>query len=277
MPRFHLLIAAVALPSLASGLSCTAPAQQPTVPAATQPTSQPATAPANSQAADGAATSEKIVKPSEGVTVFINVDPSKSRVEIKAYTCLDSGWLEQVACMPGTREHESLLVVNAKPSQVHAALLMADFKPGRPGRWTYDNQKFGAVDPTGDKVTVLVRYTNKEGKTVEHDVDKWIREPVTRDKDGNEKEGKPFPKEPWVFGGSILAPNTADMGPGEHYVADMTGSVIGLVTFGDETIGFSRVLSDQEAVQEPEWEANTEAMPEPATPVTVIIRKWQDA
>jgi hypothetical protein len=67
------------------------------------------------------------------------------------------------------------------------------------------------------------------------------------------------------------------MGPGEHYVADMTGSIIGLVTFGDETIGFSRVLSDQESVQEPVWEAATEHLPEPATPVTIIVRRWPDA
>ena len=45
---------------------------------------------------------------------------------------LELGWLEQVACAPATREHESLVVVNAKPSHIHAALLMAGFEPGTP-------------------------------------------------------------------------------------------------------------------------------------------------
>jgi hypothetical protein len=263
-------------------LDSTAPAPSASPPASapassrpvSQPASQPAaTSPAASHPAAATASGVKTVKPFPGVTAIIDADdPSRSRVELKAYTCLDAGWLEQVACMPGTREHESLMVVDAKPSQVHAALLMAGFAPGKPGRWTYENQKFGAIDPTGDKVAIIVRYADKEGKTIEHDVGKWIREPASKDKDA-----KPFPREPWVFGGSILARNTPDMGPGEHYVADMTGSLVGLVTFGDETIGFSRVLADQETVQEPEWEANAEALPEVATPVTIVIRRWVDA
>ena len=44
----------------------------------------------------------------------------------------NSGWLEQVACMVGTREHESLVVVEAKPSEVHAALLLLGLEPGTP-------------------------------------------------------------------------------------------------------------------------------------------------
>jgi len=56
----------------------------------------------------------------------------------------------------------------------------------------------------------------------------------------------------------------------------MTGSIIGLVTFGDEMIGFSKVRSDQDAVQEPIWEVNSENVPEMETRVTVIISKWKD-
>jgi hypothetical protein len=251
--------------ALLAGAAC----QQP------QPTTQPASQPADSQPSSRSDGEVKVVKPFPGVTVLIDTrDASKSLVEIKAYTCLDAGWLEQVACMPGTREHESLMVVDAKPSQVHAAMMMADFKPGRPGRWTYENQKFGAIDPVGENVAIRVRYQDDSGKVIEHPVGDWIRAPAAVGKDGIEKPAKPFPQEPWVFGGSVIAPNTPEMEPGEHYVADMTGSLIGLVTFGDETIGFSRVLSDQDAVQEPVWEANTPKMPKPGTPVTIIIRKW---
>jgi hypothetical protein len=77
-----------------------------------------------------------------------------------------------------------------------------------------------------------------------------------------------------VFGGSIMAANPEFMGPGEHYVADMSGSIIGLVTFGDETIGFHRVLADQEAVQDPIWEANPVTMPPPGTEVTLVITRF---
>jgi len=173
-------------------------------------------------------------------------------------------------CSPSTREHESLVVARARPSNIHAALLMAGFEPGKPGHWTYDNDKFAIVEPKGEKLAVLVRY-QKNGTTVEEDIGKWIRAPATEKKDP-----KPFPREPFVFGGSAMERNPPGTPPGEHYVADMSGSIIGLVTFGDEMIGFSKVMSDQESVQEPEWEVNTEAVPPVGTAVTVIIRKWKN-
>lgn len=264
--------------------------------AATPPTRPPATLPQTpaTQPQPG----QKVVKPFKGVTVILDAtDPEQSRVEVDALTCLDSGWLEQVACAPATREHESLVVVNAKPSQIHAALLMAGFEAGAPGRWIYENDKFDVIKPTGEKLDILVRYVDRAGKQVEHDVGKWIREaPAKRD-----AEPKPFPREPFIFGGShfekdpvpppppggarkdappatrsATAPAVTQPGGKEQYVADLSGSIIGLVTFGDEMIGFSVVRSDQEAVQEPTWEANPESLPEISTQVTLIIRKWKD-
>jgi hypothetical protein len=55
----------------------------------------------------------------------------------------------------------------------------------------------------------------------------------------------------------------------------MSGSIIGLVTFGDEVIGFSDVRSDQESVQSLIWEVNTEAVPPPNTAVTIVISAWK--
>ena len=56
-------------------------------------------------------------------------------------------------------------------------------------------------------------------------------------------------------------------------VADATGSVIGLVTFGDEVVGFSRVFADDAAVRPPEWEADDEAMPPVGTAATIILTR----
>jgi hypothetical protein len=66
------------------------------------------------------------------------------------------------------------------------------------------------------------------------------------------------------------------MGPGEHYVADRTGSVVGIVTFGDETMACTSVLSDQAELDAPEWQANSERMPEPGTRVELLIRRTGD-
>lgn len=193
----------------------------------------------------------------------VRVNLATREVQFAAIVCLNEGWLEQIVCSPNTREHETLMVTEVRPSNLHAAMLLAKYEAGTPGRWKYEDDRYSVVPPTGTAVQVLVRYTNAEGEVVEHPVHRWVRD---------HRGESEFPDRPWVFGGSRLAPNPESMGPGEHYVADMTGSVIGLVTFGDELLGWRQVLSDQAAVSEPEWEANGRAMPPIRTPVTVILR-----
>jgi hypothetical protein len=204
--------------------------------------------------------SSRRFEPFPGVTVY----PEQRRVELEAEVCLDRGWLEQVACAAGSREHESLVVPVARPSQIHAALLTAGFEPGTPGSWTYEQGEYEFVAPTGSPVQVHVSYRAADGTTVEEPIRHWIH--VRRGADV-----LPFPERPWIFGGSRIEPNPDWMGPGEHYVADVTGSIIGIVTFGDEVLGFSRVLADQASVQPPEWEAATERMPPVGTRVTLIL------
>jgi hypothetical protein len=200
------------------------------------------------------------VRPFAGITVLRD----RPAVEIEAWACLESGWLEQIACSPNTREHESLVVVAAKPSNIHAALLMAGFEPGSPGRWIYEQDELRVVPPAGDRLDVFVRYRRADTtEEVEEPIANWIRD----------AEGQAtFPDDPWVFGGSAFIENPEWMGPGEHYVADMSGSIIGLVTFGDEVIGYSRVLSDQAAIQPPQWEVRSDHVPAVGTPVTLILR-----
>lgn len=207
----------------------------------------------------------RIITPFKGIRVIQAASPADSRIEIDAWVCLDEGWLEQVACSPRTREHESLLVVKAQPSNIHAALLMAGFESGTPGRWKYENENFTFVPPTGSALEVMVRYAGADSETIERSVRAWIREA---------RNSASFPDDPWIFSGSRFEPNPEFMGPGEHYVADMTGSIIGLVTFGDEVVGFSRVMAHEEAVQPLEWEANPDTMPPIGTPVTVILRAY---
>ena len=203
----------------------------------------------------------KRLSPFPGVVVL----PEGPAVELIAWVCLEYGWLEQIACGPGTREHESLVVPRARPSQIHAALLMAGFEPGAPGSWSYENEQYTFTPPAGTALDVFVRYDVAGGGIVEEPIRAWIRDHHGR---------HAFPDEPWIFAGSIIAPNPDWMEEaGEHYVADVTGSIIGLVTFGDEVIGFSRVLADQAAVQPPEWEVNAGHIPPVGTEVTIILRR----
>jgi len=93
------------------------------------------------------------VHPFEGLTVY----PDDHIVEIQSWVCLDAGYLEQIACGVASREHESLVVIKAKPSAIHAAMLLAGFEPGAPGKWTYENNVLGTIAPTGEKLEVIMR------------------------------------------------------------------------------------------------------------------------
>ena len=73
-----------------------------------------------------------------------------------------------------------------------------------------------------------------------------------------------------MFAGSAMRASAG--GAGERYAADGSGSVAGIVTFGDETIACIDVLSDQASVDAPQWQANTAAMPPSGTPVVLVIR-----
>jgi len=211
---------------------------------------------------DEAPKSTVFVNPFPGVRVRVN----PPTVEIESVRCLDVGWLEQVACMPGTREHEALVVVDAKPSHVHAGMLMAGFEPGAPGKWIYhdEEKRIEVLPPTGALLKITMRYES-DGKIVEEPASAWIRDHL------GEQE---FPNDAWVFAGSLFEKNPEFMGPGEHYVADQTGSIIGLVTFGDEVIAYSSVIADQVDVQPAEWEVDDAAAPPIDTKVTIVITPW---
>lgn len=184
----------------------------------------------------------------------VQVDRHAHTVVVDATVALDTGWLEQAVCSVGTREHESILTVAAPPSTLHAALLLAGFQPGHPGSWRGQAR----VPPAGDALSLCVRVNGAETPLAA-----WVHDPV---------RGAVFPDQAWVFAGSAIRPNTRAMGPGEHYVADMTGSVVGIVTFGDEVIAFEQVLSDQADVDAPTWQVRTSAVPPVGTPVQLIIR-----
>ena len=194
----------------------------------------------------------------------IVVDRERREVVVDAEVACDRGWLEQAACRAGTREHESLLAIEVPPSTIHACLLLAGGVPGAPGSWKAgtDGTSVVRVPPTGSRLELFVRLPSGDVP-----VSGWIHDPVG---------ARAFPAHPWVFAGSRMRPNTPSMGPGEHYVADRTGSIVGIVTFGDETIACDEVLSDKADVDAPQWQARTDRMPEPGTRVQLVIRVMAD-
>ena len=204
----------------------------------------------------------------------IRVDRRKSEVIIRSQIASRNGFLEQLVCKAGTREHESLLAVEAAPKMIHAAFLAAGFTPGSPGSWTEtqpDASGKSVVNfqpPTGSKIELFVRWDD-DGRINERALCEWVRGVSP-----NNSSTTPivFPCNRFLFAGSHIRPNPKSLGPGEHYVADYTGSVVGLVTFGDEVIAFEEVIPDRVDVAPAMWESWTDRIPVEGTPIELIIR-----
>ncbi len=184
------------------------------------------------------------------------VDRSERSVSVRGVVAIREGWLEQAVCTRGTRDHESLVVVDARPSAIHAALLLVAAVPGAPGRWSVRSDgRLDLAPPHGTVIDVRVSWRDGAGAARSAPISDWIR------------ASSPSAAPTFVFAGS--APLTRGPIP---YAADASGSVVGLVTFGDELIANSVVVPDQAEVTEPSMQACTEAMPTEGTPVTVIFR-----
>jgi len=196
-------------------------------------------------------------------------------------------FLEVLACSPNTREHETFVISTVKPSHIHAAMLLIGLKPGEPGKWSLKDGQLVSTPPTGDRVRVRFAYKDKDGREVEADPLDWI---VSARKDAGaavahfvDAEAKiareanpPAPAPGWVFAGSKFVKRRAQGPDGketEAYDADGSGTIIGLTTFGSEVIAWSRVISPDSNVTEPEWVADFSKTPPAETKITVRIRK----
>lgn len=171
-------------------------------------------------------------------------------------------YLEVIACTPDSKEHEALVMTQAKPSHVHAALLLLGLEPGVPGGWRWEGEKPEAISPSGPTLRVSFVY-QRDGTTVEVPAADWA---VTTQ--GGATLSSAHPEDHFVFAGSRLVQRKT----GEAYWADSEGTLIGLTTFGGETIAWSRVYSHDSAVETPHWIANAATVPAFGTPVTIRIQ-----
>lgn len=207
-------------------------------------------------------------------------------------------YLETICCSPDTREHESLLVSDAKPSHVHAALLAMGLTPGKPGAWEVKDKQLVAIQPSGDRVMITFRFTTStNGDTRQIDVSpvEWITSVKNAQSDSNANNSivgtlPTGTSVHWVFAGSHFVQQRAEPRPAKtdldaaatpappppaasNYDADGTGQIIGLHTFGSEVLAWPVNLNPDANALEPEWVAKMDATPPAGSPVTIIIRK----
>jgi hypothetical protein len=124
------------------------------------------------------------IKPAAGVgdsAVPLNkngtvlLDKKGKRVLLKAKVALRQGALEMLCCLKQTKEHESILSLDARAQEVHAALLAIDARPGMPVQYNPEYQA-----PTGQKIEIFVNWTDETGTAHRAAAQSWVRQAVNR-------------------------------------------------------------------------------------------------
>lgn len=205
----------------------------------------------------------------------IAINLEKRCVDIEGRICLDRGMLELVVCTKGTKEHESIVVIEARPMQIHTALLLLGAEAGNPAMLrapSGEGKPWVHLPPRGDAVDVLLVFPDKAGKLAEHPISEFIMrssmESDVRPDAAAEKnvEGK-FPTHTFLFAGSRLVDD--EPGP-RKYLSEQSGNVISIATFGDELLCLPDFHSDQKDALE--WQVNAAGLPPVGTKVTLRLR-----
>lgn len=199
----------------------------------------------------------------------VKIDVEKWCVDVDATVCLVEGMLELIACTKNTKEHESIIAVNAKPSHIHIALLLLRAKPGHPAMHKPINPertRFLPVPPSGSPVDVFVVIKDANGKDTEHPISEFM---ISADSEEPGEDTKPvkFPTHTFLFAGSIL--DGTDGGP-RNYVSDSSGNVISLATFGDELLCLPGIHDQADSLRM--WQVNGEKLPPLDSKVILRLR-----
>ena len=201
------------------------------------------------------------------------VDFEKRCVDLEAKVCLDAGYLELVACTEGSKEHESIVAVTARPMHIHTALLLLGANNGNPAMRKQVGKKekrWVNVPPRGDAIKAYLVLKDPDGKMLERPIRDFIKrsgeKPGDLDADSHKSDAPNFP-DTFLFAGSHL--RDAKKGPRE-YLADSSGNVISIVTFGDELLCLPGLQSHANGALS--WEVDPTHLPAVGTMVTLRLR-----
>lgn len=180
----------------------------------------------------------------------VRIDPEEWCVDVESEVCLHDGLLEFIACTKDTKVHESIIAVKAAPRDIHTALLLLGAKPGSPAHQKAANDektRWISVPPSGHPIDVSLVVPGKDGKPREREIQEFISgredpndaanfEPLEPDGDAEPNQEDKFPTNTFLFAGSLLQDMRGDAKGPRTYLADMSGSVISISTFGDELL-----------------------------------------
>ena len=100
----------------------------------------------------------------------VRLDREGKRLLVKTRVVLREGMLEMLCCPAQTKEHESILAVDARAYIIHAGLLALGAKPGAPVQFRPEFKP-----PTGQQIDIFLQWTDATGKPHRVRAQEWIR------------------------------------------------------------------------------------------------------
>ena len=182
------------------------------------------------------------------------INEKKKQVMVRGSICLREGQLEMFACPLRTKEHESIVAVEAKSSEVHATLVALGFEPGSPVQW---QPKYKSA--MGPSIKIEAKWIAKNGDLSEEkmvDAKTWVRKSGTEETLDTD----------WVFGGSEIFVDRLD--GTQVYYAD-SGEMVCLSNF--PTALMDVPIQSSDSAEGLLFEANTDVIPEIDTQVYLIM------
>ncbi|HQY89346.1 MAG TPA: YdjY domain-containing protein, partial [Tepidisphaeraceae bacterium] len=168
----------------------------------------------------------------------VRVDLEQKNIRVDCEILAVDMALEFYLVAKGGPDHESVLRTAAKPSSIHAGLIMLGIEPGSPARYSETTRQ--SIAPFGPPLRLKVEWEGEDGKLHSMPAESLIR---------SIKEKKPMPQGVFIFTGSKQRDDGA-------YMADLAGYVVSIVNFDLTPIDVPRVASS--ANETLEWEYNTD-------------------
>jgi hypothetical protein len=194
----------------------------------------------------------------------VRLDKNTGTVTFPAKVQMDDGLLEYLLVTPQGPVHESLLVSEAAPQDVHLAMLLL----GARGMVQQQPEKErGRIDAeylakapklTGDRIFLTVKWTDKGGKAQSVPAERWIERKIFTPK--KPVQSVTAEDGPWLYTGSYFYEN--------RFIAQVDGTFAAMVTFPGALMNNPRTGANDDHV----WFVKKEAVPPVGTPVEFTIK-----
>jgi hypothetical protein len=186
--------------------------------------------------------------------VWLDID--QRRVIVGGEIALSRGQIEFFACPRGTKEHESVVAVDASARLVHTALLAVGLQPGEPVQFAPEYRA-----ARGPVVRIDARWTDADGVVREVRAQDWVRDTRT---------GRAMDTV-WVFAGSSF---WKDETTGQEYYQADGGDLVCVSNF--PTAMLDLPISSSQSNEALLFEVFDGRVPERGTPVELVFSAEPD-